>query len=362
MLAIILTILKWIGILLLCLISFLVLITVIILVFPVHYRVLGERDTQNMSGELKIRWLFLILRMRYQEGQFKAKFMWFRILSGSDKSTTSASESDKQTEATSFQSKTRTIQKQKIKKQKIKKHITNVQPSEGKETDAQLSDRQATNAHSSDRQATNAQSSDRQATDAHSFDRHVTDAHSSEKLATDEHSSEVQITETQTFDGQSSDTTTSDTKSSGEHSDDTRNPLFTKITQWVEKIRAIYQPIQHVQSIWAEAETKRILHKFLAEGKRLGKRLLPRKMKGNVRFGTGSPDTTGLAYGAIGMLLSITRWRFSFTPDFEEAVLSGRVAISGRFRLGTFLRSVIVLAFDKGTWHLIHKLRKEGMS
>ena len=89
------------------------------------------------------------------------------------------------------------------------------------------------------------------------------------------------------------------------------------------------------------------------------KSIRPRKMEGNLLFGTGSPDTTGYVLGVYGMLSPFVGNMFLLTPDFEDKVLKGRVYIAGHIMLVKILWQGILLVLDKKLWHFMSKVKKE---
>ena len=57
--AVVLTILKILGIILLCIIGLLLLIIALVLLVPVRYRAEGSYNEEDIQAHLKIRWLFI---------------------------------------------------------------------------------------------------------------------------------------------------------------------------------------------------------------------------------------------------------------------------------------------------------------
>ncbi|MCR5154875.1 MAG: DUF2953 domain-containing protein, partial [Lachnospiraceae bacterium] len=53
---------------------------------------------------------------------------------------------------------------------------------------------------------------------------------------------------------------------------------------------------------------------------RLLKYLLPRKIKGYVRFGTGDPATTGKILGAVSAVYAKTGPVFKLEPEFDKKI------------------------------------------
>ncbi|MEE3392416.1 MAG: hypothetical protein VZR00_02860 [Lachnospiraceae bacterium] len=54
-----------------------------------------------------------------------------------------------------------------------------------------------------------------------------------------------------------------------------------------------------------------------------------RKLKADLRVGTGEPDTTGYLTGAVAALSAAFKKHISFTPDFENAIAKGYLECSG---------------------------------
>lgn len=91
MLGIIIKILSIIGIILLILLATVIALFLLVLLFPVSYEASGEKSKDAMRASVKARWLFGILRARYdypEPGRFVVKLLWINILdSESQKST-----------------------------------------------------------------------------------------------------------------------------------------------------------------------------------------------------------------------------------------------------------------------------------
>lgn len=98
-------------------------------------------------------------------------------------------------------------------------------------------------------------------------------------------------------------------------------------------------------------------HLFFRLGKIL-KSIRPRKLKLKLTFGTGSPDTTGYAYGIYGMFLC--RWgkEVYVTPDFERRRLDGTLYAKGHVIMAVLLLHGIRIVMDKQLRQLYRKLKK----
>lgn len=138
--------------------------------------------------------------------------------------------------------------------------------------------------------------------------------------------------------------------------------LFARIRYTVQKICAkiknILQNIVFYKKLWNDPDTQGLLKHA---GKRLGnivKRLRPRKLLVTATVGTGSPDTTGYLYGIYGMLLPKLGKGICITPDFEQAILVGDIKASGHFTVSCVLIQSLRLALDRRLRQLLHTIRE----
>lgn len=79
----------------------------------------------------------------------------------------------------------------------------------------------------------------------------------------------------------------------------------------------------------------------------LWKQLRPRKIRGDIRLGTGDPCSTGQTLGVIAMFYAWLGSGVHITPDFEEACFEGRLEVRGRISVITLLIVVIRLITNK---------------
>lgn len=84
-----------------------------------------------------------------------------------------------------------------------------------------------------------------------------------------------------------------------------------------------------------------------AQVKRLLGKLLPKKLRGNIYFGTGDPALTGELLGAAAIFYPLYGTGVQVTPDFEETVLRGELFVEGRLRMVTLVQIAWKLFWDK---------------
>lgn len=302
------TLLKILGVTVLTLFCLLAALALLFLFFPISYRMYGMREPERMEAWLKARWLFGIFRLDYRyprPGVIRIKALWLTLYdSGEEK-------------------KPQDRQKKKNSKEN------------GKEGD--MSPPQDT-IGTSVRPAPEMETPDEGGGKA-------------EDRAAEPHSGEQ-------------DSTVS-----------ARETLFGRIRRWIlekfkkikytfhkicDKIKHILENYQYYRALLNEADTREL---FAHAKKRLGrvwKSIRPRKVRANVRFGTGSPDTTGYLLGVCGMLSPFLGNHIIVTPDFEEAVLNGEIYASGRVTLFIILLNGLKLLTDRRLKLFIRKLKKTG--
>lgn len=102
--------------------------------------------------------------------------------------------------------------------------------------------------------------------------------------------------------------------------------------------RTICNLYDKIKEIWENIAYYRELFTVSAEALiKVLKSIRPRRIKADIRFGTGAPDTTGYVYGAYCMAAAGSRMAVWVTPDFDEKVLEGEFDISGRITLWVLL-------------------------
>lgn len=99
MLHIILQILSIIGIILLCLIGFIITLLLLALFVPVRYRLKGETDTKHFEAEVHFTWLLQLIRVHYsypEPNRLIARILFFKVFdSGKEESKKEDSKKEK---------------------------------------------------------------------------------------------------------------------------------------------------------------------------------------------------------------------------------------------------------------------------
>ena len=75
--------------------------------------------------------------------------------------------------------------------------------------------------------------------------------------------------------------------------------------------------------------------------------ILPGKIKGQVEFGTGDPESTGKALAVMGIFYGAYGKNVSIMPNFYEKRLLAELTLKGRIRMVTVLIIVLKVIRDK---------------
>lgn len=110
------------------------------------------------------------------------------------------------------------------------------------------------------------------------------------------------------------------------------------LSEWKNKITLIYDFLQEEQNrigiklIWISV-------------KKLAKHCFPKKIKGNITFGTGDPCSTGQLLGFFSLIYGLYGDYIQIIPDFEHSLLLGEIKAKGRLRIFTLLILILKVLF-----------------
>lgn len=126
--------------------------------------------------------------------------------------------------------------------------------------------------------------------------------------------------------------------------------IFIKINKIRKSIlcgfQNIVKGIKGIVVFWEEEANKEAFQKIRRSVWLLCKHILPTKLRGYLKLGTGDPCSTGQALGAIAVFYSVVGEKLTIIPDFEEKVLEFKIAARGRIRLFTAGKICITLFLD----------------
>ncbi len=294
MLAVLVKILSIIGIILLCLLVFLVFALLLLLFFPITYKIYGEKSENIVELQVKMYWLFGLLRINYRypkPGNIIAKILCLTIYNSDNKPSDDANE-DKQ----------------------------GIKSTDERGPYEPLEDTQAQK----------------------ETQEHIDDNMSHENINKTE-------------------------KNESEHQNifqkncrliiDKFKKIKFKFKELCDKIMDILAHIKYYRDVLESENTKLLFKNVKIKLSKVLKNIRPRKIRANIEFGTGSPDTTGYALGLYSMVSPIWGQNVNVIPNFDIVILEGTIYIAGHITAFTILWNGLQLFFDKNLRIFISKIK-----
>lgn len=133
---------------------------------------------------------------------------------------------------------------------------------------------------------------------------------------------------------------------------------YDKIKSIIDKIKDIYKDFTYYKEVLTCDDTKELLKQVCVRLGKILKKLRPRKLQADITVGTGSPDTTGYLYAVYGMLCSYLGKHVIVTPDFQQAIIEGKLYAAGFTTVFNILWNAFLIIKDKRLWELKDKLER----
>lgn len=306
---VILTILSVIGILLLLLLGLLFAAVFAMLFCPVVYRFRGEKTPGATRLDARISWLFGLLQIRYsypEPGSLTAKLLWKTVFDSSKQ---------KESSAESFG-----ILRDRLRHLKKKDRP--------EEQDQNLPAKKDASGQE-DREPA------------------AEEARTEQKAGSDAREGEFETADT------------GEDPSAGFLGKISR--LKYTIQKIYDKIKSIWNQLSRFAELLQEENTRALWDEVKRRLIRVFRSVRPRRIRAELLFGTGSPDTTGLTFGFYGMLSPFLGENVCVTPDFTQKILEGNIDISGHITGFVLFRNGVGLLLDRKL-HLFLKRLKSAVS
>ncbi len=345
MLDVSLRVLSFLGIILLTLILLLLAALLLVLFFPVTYRIRGRRTAEKMELSAGMNWLFGLLRVRcsYPEpGALTAKLLWFQLyhtkLPPEDKDKVAGAEPKPGTG------------------EKISGG-----PAGGQKQAAQGQDGEAQGQGGAPPEETQGQG-ETQPEEAPGQDGAQPEEAQGQGGAQGQDGAQPEEAQgqggTQPEEAQGQEET---------GAEEPRGGFFEKfkkikytISSIYDKIKEIWKNISYYTALLQEEDTRQLWAYGKLRAAKVLKNIRPRHIRADILFGTGAPDTTGYVFGMYCMFYPVLGTEVLVTPDFERAVLEGRLDISGHITVFVLVVNVVRLMMDKKLQAFIRKMKKEA--
>lgn len=325
MLDFIIKILTVLGLILLALIIFLLAGLLLVLFFPVTYRIRGVKDAEKMELSARMNWFFGLFRVRcsYPEpGILTAKILWFKLYE------------------------TKLPPDGKAKKEGVSEEKKGAAPKSGNESKTDIESKPDPEDKISCESIDGPEREETRSEEAPGQEGVRSEEAPGQEETGSENAPGQEVTGTE----------------------EPNDGFFEKIQKIkyticgiYDKIKEIWKNISYYTALLQEENTRQLYAYVRLRVVKILKNIRPRHIRADILFGTGSPDTTGYVFGLYCMLYSVLGAGFLVTPDFERAVLEGRVDISGHITVFVLVVNIVRLMLDKKLRLFIRKLKKEDV-
>ena len=125
-----------------------------------------------------------------------------------------------------------------------------------------------------------------------------------------------------------------------------------------DKLKEINQKKDQLIEQLKKEENQRTFRLVVRQLIAIVKHILPRRMKGRIKFGFDDPFKTGQILTYVSPFYGLYAKHLELIPVFEEQVMEGELNLRGRIRIGTVLVLAVRILFDKNFRRLLRKLQK----
>lgn len=346
MLSVVLKILSILGILLVCVLGLAVLLLLLVLFFPVCYRVSGKKNTEEMTVNARAWWLFGLLRASFaypEPGKILVKVLPFTVF---DSGKTAGGKGKKSADSPDDRA------------------------GKGGAGERQKEDAEAAGGQTPEKVREQAETAagGRTSEDTTGKVREQAETAVGEQppgeTAGNRREQETTGSGESAEDTGEKDRERTETTGGGDSAENGKVSFFQKIGKIkytihsiYDKIKNIWENISYYIDLLREEETRLLFSHVLFRLGKVLKNIRPRRIRGQILFGTGSPDTTGYAYGVYGMLSPFLGDRLAVTPDFTRAVLEGDICIAGHITVFTILWNGLRVLLDRKLRRFIKKMK-----
>lgn len=137
--------------------------------------------------------------------------------------------------------------------------------------------------------------------------------------------------------------------------------FIVRLTAFFRNIKASAASVQKryrsFRSIITDEKNRKTFRLVKKQSGALIRHILPRKLKGWIRFGFEDPYYTGKVLTIISPFYGLYGKNISIEPVFDEKVLTGELCFSGRIRLSKLLWCIFRVVMDKNFRIIYRKLR-----
>ena len=127
-----------------------------------------------------------------------------------------------------------------------------------------------------------------------------------------------------------------------------------------DKIKAAKDTAGYYKELLQSEEFKSCLEFVTGHTGKLFRHILPNRIKGYLLFGTGQPDQTGYILGMISIIRGLRGYdKFNVEADFERQIVEGKIQCRGHILLATVGILALQIYQKKELKELISKWKRE---
>lgn len=127
-----------------------------------------------------------------------------------------------------------------------------------------------------------------------------------------------------------------------------------------DKIKTTKETAGYYKELLQSEEFKSCLSFVTGKTGKLFRHILPKRVRGYLLFGTGQPDQTGYILGMISIIRGMRGYdKFHIEADFERQIVEGKIQCKGRLRLATVGILALQIYQKKELKELISKWKRE---
>ncbi len=135
------------------------------------------------------------------------------------------------------------------------------------------------------------------------------------------------------------------------------NGIIDKKDQIEDRVYELSLKKDKIEDIFFSGEYDRTFDKIKKQSVRILKHIKPRQIKGYVDYGTQDPYSTGLIYSAYSLAYRALGDDLLVTPDFENKIFKGDVETKGKIRLFVPVTAVVSLLLSKKFRQLVRDIK-----
>lgn len=124
------------------------------------------------------------------------------------------------------------------------------------------------------------------------------------------------------------------------------------------KLKALGEKKDQVLDFLNQEDNKATLRLLKRQVLALFKHILPGRVKGRLKFGFDDPYTTGQVLTWVSPFYGLYAKNLQLIPVFGEKVLEGELELKGRVRIGTVIAIALRMLFDKNFRKLLKRWRE----